>query len=127
MRHHKSPEHEDSPFTGAFGTQMTDAFAKNASMFGRGFATMQKESLRFAQQRLEDNMKAIEEFGACKGWPDILAAQQRWFTGMTRAYSEEWQRCGELMNDMLHATEEDLREKEQEQKTFHAPSSRAAE
>lgn len=127
MRHHKSHEHEGSPFAGAFGTQMTDTFAKNASMFGRGFATMQKESLRFAQQRLEDNMKAIEEFGTCKSWPDILAAQQRWFTGMTRAYSEEWQRCGELMNDMLHETEEELREKEQEQKTFHTPSSRAAE
>jgi len=91
----------------AFGAPVAEVFGKGASMFGRSLATMQKESLRFFNERLEDNMKAVEEFGACKSLPDLLAAQQKWFASTTRAYAEEWQRCSELMTDMMRETSED--------------------
>ncbi len=58
--------------------------------------------MRFMTRRLEQNVKAVEEFGACKSLPDLLSAQQRWFAEMTRAYSEELAKCGELMTEMLH-------------------------
>jgi hypothetical protein len=125
MKHKPPLTHEEIAFPGVMGTQVTEAFAKGASLFGRSFATMQKESLRFTTQRIEENMKAVEEFGACKTWPDLLAAQQRWFAGMTRAYSEEWQRCGELMNDMAHEASGEA--SEQQNTPLHTTPSRAAE
>lgn len=104
MKHHRSHGHDEP--VGAFGAQvngaMAEAFSKGASIYGRGFATLQKEGLRFAQQRLEENMKAAEALGACKSLPDLFAVQQRWFADMTRAYSEEWQRYGELMSEVMH-------------------------
>jgi hypothetical protein len=112
MKHHKSQSHEDT-FAGAFGGTMnsavTEALSKGASMYGRSFAAVQKEGLRFAQQRLEDNRKAVEAFGACKSLPDLFAVQQRWFAEMTRAYSEEWQRYGELMSEAMHEASDEAR------------------
>lgn len=92
---------EASPFPAAFAAPMTEMFGKGASIFGRSFATLQKEGLRFFNERLEDNVKAAEAFGACKTLPDLFAAQQKWFEGTTRAYMQEWRRCGELMSDMV--------------------------
>ena len=112
MKHEKPPRaHEDLPFSAAFGSPIgssfADALGKGASMFGRSFATMQKESMRFMTQRIEDNMKAVETFGACRSLPDLFAAQQRWFADMTRAYSEEWQRYSEMMTEMARENSED--------------------
>jgi hypothetical protein len=103
---HQRPRqlHEDAPFPATIATPMTEAFGRGASMFGRSFATLQKEGMRFFNQRLEDNVKAVEEFGSCKSLPDLFAAQQRWFADATRAYLKEWQRCGELMSDMARET-----------------------
>ncbi len=112
MKHHKPSQfHEDTPFTAPFATPMTEAFGKGASIFGRGFATLQKEGLRFFNQRLEDNVKAAEEFGSCRSLPDLFAAQQKWFAGMTRAYAEEWQRYGELMSDMMRDASDEATER----------------
>lgn len=112
MKHHKAHGHED-PFPAAFGVTlnnpMTEALSKGASMYGRSFSALQKEGLRFAQQRLEDNMKAVEAFGACKSLPDLFAVQQRWFAEMTRAYSEEWQRYGELMSEAMQEASDEAR------------------
>lgn len=108
MKHHKPSQfQQDTPFAAPFATPMTEAFGKGASVFGRSFATLQNEGLRFFNQRLEDNVKAAEAFGACKSLPDLFAAQQKWFAGMTRAYLEEWQRCSELMSDMARDTDEE--------------------
>ncbi|MBP6012128.1 MAG: phasin family protein [Alphaproteobacteria bacterium] len=104
MKHQKPPHaHEEHPFAAfaaPLNASLSDTFGKSASALGRTFATMQKESLRFLNQRVEENMKAVEEFGACRSLPDYFATQQRWFAGVTRAYAEEWQRCSELMSDM---------------------------
>jgi len=102
MKHNRPSQfHADTPFPAPFAPPMTEAFGRGASMFGRSFTTLQKEGMRFFNQRLEDNVKAAEEFGSCKSLPDLFAAQQKWFADTTRAYLEEWQRCGELMSDMM--------------------------
>jgi hypothetical protein len=107
MKHQKPSQfQEESSMPNPFGAPAAEAFGKGASMFGRSFATMQKEGLRFFNERLEDNMKAVEEFGSCKSLPDLFAAQQKWFAGATRAYAEEWQRCSEMMTDMMRDTTE---------------------
>lgn len=131
MKHHKPHGHEDA-FPAVFGATltnpMTEALSKGASMYGRSFATLQKEGLRFAQQRLEDNMKAVEAFGACKSLPDLFAVQQRWFAEMTRAYSEEWQRCGELMSEAMQEASDEARSAlSQPQTNVHHAHAKAAE
>ena len=104
MKHHKPSQfQEDTPFA----TPMAEVFGKGASVFGRNFQTLQKEGMRFLNQRLEDNVKAAETFGTCKSLPELLAAQQNWFAGMTRAYVEEWQRYGELMSGMMRDTDDE--------------------
>lgn len=101
MKLHKHHQfQEDSAIASPFAAPMTEAFGHGASVLGRSFTTFQKEGLRFFNERLEHNVKAAEEFGACKSLPDLFAAQQKWFAVMTRAYLEEWQRCGALMTDM---------------------------
>ena len=107
MKHQKSahapggPSAVD-PFNAALNGPLADAMGHGASVFGRTVSTFQQEGMRFMTRRLEQNMKAVEQFGACKSLPDLLSAQQRWYADMTRAYSEEFAKCGELMTEMLH-------------------------
>ena len=121
MKHQRPPQpHEQFPIPNPFAAQaansLTEALGKGASLFGRGFATMQKESMRFANQRLEENMKAFEELGACRSLPDVFAAQQRWFAEMTRAYTAEWKRYSEMMSEVAR---ENIEEAEAE---MHRPA-----
>lgn len=107
MKHHKSTHASgdpavSNPFQSALNGPMAEAMGRGASTFGRSVSTLQQEGMRFMTRRLEQNVKAIEQFGACKSLPDLLSAQQRWFAEMTRAYSEELARCGELMTEVLH-------------------------
>lgn len=104
MKHEKPPHaFEDHPLASPanpLNGPLADAFGKGASMFGRSFGTMQKEAMRFVNQRIEDNMKAAEDFGACRSLPDVFSVQQRWFASMAKAYAEEWQRCSALMTEV---------------------------
>jgi hypothetical protein len=91
-----------NPFQSALNTPIAEAMGHGASVFGRTVNTFQQEGMRFMTRRIEQNAKAIEQFGACKSLPDLLSAQQHWFAEMTRAYSEELARYGELMTEALH-------------------------
>jgi len=90
-----------NPFGPAFSVSLADAVGKGASVFGRGFASMQQEGLRLMNQRFEDNIKAASEVGTCKSLPDLLAVQQKWLANMTRAYADEWHRYNVLMTDLV--------------------------
>lgn len=90
-----------NPFLPEVGVPMTEVMSRRASVFGRGISTLQHESMRFMTRRFEQNMKAIEQFGACKSLPDLIAAQQHWFSEMANAYTEELAKCGELMKELL--------------------------
>jgi len=78
-----------------------DAFGRGASVVSRSLAAMQRESVRFMNKRLEENMRVAGEMGACRNLPDMLALQQKWIAGLTRAYADEWQRCNELMAEIV--------------------------
>jgi len=86
-----------NPFQSPLNGSMVEAIGRGASTFGRSATTFHQEGLRFMTRRLEQNIKAVERFSVCKSLPDLVAAQQQWFADMTRAYSEEWKRCSELM------------------------------
>jgi phasin protein len=88
-------------FNGVLG----DAMERGVSIFGNSMRALQRESMRFLTRRMEDNARAAQEFGSCKSFPDLLVMQQRWLADMTRAYSEEWARYGDLMTEALHDTE----------------------
>ena len=112
MKHHKPPQpHEEFPlaypFANATNNPLAEAMGKGASFFGRSFSTLQKEGLRFMNERIQENMKAAETFGACRSLPDLFAAQQRWFADMARAYTDEWQRCSALMSEMAQEKAEE--------------------
>jgi len=96
-----------NPFLSTLSGPMAGAVGRGASMLGRSVGTLQQESLRFMTRRFEQNIKAVEQFGACKSLPDLFAAQQKWLAETTRAYSEEWARCGELMTEMLHESSDE--------------------
>lgn len=112
MKHQRPSQfHEDAPIPPTFQAPMA-AFGRGASVFSRSFATLQKEGLRFLNQRLENNVKAAEDFSSCKSLPDLFAVQQKWFADATRAYVEEWQRCSELMSEAMHdATDEPVQKR----------------
>jgi hypothetical protein len=106
MKQHKTNSQQDeiqpsNPFGPALSVSIADAVGKGASIFGRGFASMQQESLRFMNQRFEDNIKTAGEVGNCKTLPDLLALQQKWLAGMSRAYTDEWHRYNALMADLV--------------------------
>jgi Phasin protein len=98
---------EGSPFQTALNAPVLQALGRGASVFGRSVNTFQQEGVRFMTRRLEQNAKAIKEFGACKSLPDLLSAQQRWFAETARAYSEELAKCGELMTEALQENGDD--------------------
>ena len=95
-----------NPFGPGFSVSLADAVGKGASIFGRGFASMQQESLRFMNQRFEDNIKTAGEIGNCKTLPDLLALQQKWLAGMSRAYTDEWHRYNVLMADLVRGNDQ---------------------
>lgn len=108
MKPHK-PEHADlgafqslNPFASAWNGSAAGAIEKSAAFFGKSMRALQQESIRFMTRRIEDNLKAAEQFGACRNVPDFLAAQQKWFADMTHAYSQEWARCSEIMAEAAH-------------------------
>lgn len=84
-----------------------DAFGRGATMMSRSLAAMQRESVRFMNKRLEDNMRVAGEMGACRNLPDMLALQQKWLAGLTRAYADEWQRYNELMAEIVSGDAEE--------------------
>lgn len=106
MKQTKTPEAReattlDNPLAPPFTVSLVNAVGKGASVLGRSVASMQNESLRFMNQRLEDNMKAASEIGTCRSLPELLAFQQKWFATMTRAYAEEWHRYNVLLTDIV--------------------------
>jgi hypothetical protein len=80
---------------------VAEAMEKSASAVGKSMRTFQQEGVKFMTRRIEDNMKAVEQFGTCRTLPDFLVAQQKWFADTARAYNEEWVRCGELMTEVF--------------------------
>lgn len=104
MKHLRPSQFQDDTLMPPTLAAPMAAFGRGAFAFGRSFATLQQEGLRFLNQRLEENVKAAEEFGSCKSLPDLFALQQKWFADTTRAYVEEWQRCSDLMSGAMQDT-----------------------
>ncbi len=88
-------------FASAVNGAVAEAMEKGTSAFAKSMRTFQQEGAKFMARRIEGNMKAAEQFGACRTLPDFLAAQQNWFADTARAYNEEWVRCGELMTEVF--------------------------
>jgi hypothetical protein len=76
---------------------MLDTFQRNATHFAERLQKLQQEGIRFAAQRLEENTKALQTASACKTFPDLVLAHQKWLSDTARAYGEEWVRCGTLL------------------------------
>ncbi|MFN9163303.1 MAG: phasin family protein [Alphaproteobacteria bacterium] len=111
MKQQKTPafreaEKAKTPFGPVPGATFADVVGRSASVPGRSISSMQQESVRFMNQRLEDNMKAASEIGNCKSLPDLMALQQNWFATMTRAYAEEWHRYTTLLSDIMRGDRE---------------------
>jgi hypothetical protein len=73
------------------------AFGQKVSALGERILKLQQEGIRFMGERFEDNMKTLQCLSSCKSFPDLLAAQQKWFAETAQAYGEEWSRFSELM------------------------------
>ena len=93
------PASEANAFGAALNGAVAEAMEKSLAVFGKGMRSFQQEGLKFMTRRIELNMKAAEQFGACRTLPDLIAAQQKWFAETSRAYNEELTRCGELMTE----------------------------
>jgi len=107
VKHDKPEPHAASPVD-VFATMLNPAtLEKSASVFGKGVRTFQEEGMRFFNRRMEDNAKTMRAFAACRTLPDVFAAQQKWFADMTRTYSEEWTRYGELVNGLVEDEREE--------------------
>ena len=94
-------ERQDPTACSAPNGAMAEAFERSASALGKNMRTFQQESARFVTKRAEENANAMERFASCKSLPDVFVAQQQWFSDMTRAYSDEWTRFGEVMGEMV--------------------------
>jgi len=107
MKAHKSENgHKtlSSPRRASMNGAMTGAIEKSATALGQNMRSLQDEGVRFVTRRVEDNLRAAEQFGKSKSLPELFAAQQKWFADMTRAYSEEWAKCGELLSEAMQAS-----------------------
>ena len=102
-REHQIPTHpmaSSSPWNGA----MAEVFERSTAAFGsfgKNMHTFQQESARFVGKRAEENSNAMKRFASCKTLPDVFAAQQQWFSDLTRACNDEWLRFGEVMGEMV--------------------------
>ncbi len=79
----------------------TDMVKSAEAAFESGLQTFSNEFVRFVKQRLERTGAALEEYRDCKDIASLLAAQQKWFSEMTRDYRDETVRMGEVARKLF--------------------------
>lgn len=82
----------------------------NWSMFHRTVLTMQDESLRFFNRRLEHASTIMENSRDVHGVSGLMQLQQEWIVDCARDYSEQATRFAQLMRDIAVNSTERLAE-----------------
>lgn len=110
MKSHKAQSAAHRVEAGDFAATQQEtltAFGKNVSAFGERVLKLQQEGIRFMGERFEDNVKTLQRLSSCKSFPDLLAAQQKWFAETAQAYGEEWSRCSDLLTKTENGDDHD--------------------
>ena len=111
-RKNHSPESSNEP-AGTWNL-LDGPFAKllehNRTMAEQTLKTLQEESLRFMNLRLEHTTKAIEESRECSGLPSLLAVQRGWFTSFAHDYFEQSRRFADVLREIAERSTSALSE-----------------
>lgn len=83
-----------------FSGPMARIMDQNFSMFQKAVQTMQQESLRFFNRRLEHASHMIESSRDFQGVSGLMQLQQEWMVELARDCSEQATRFAQLMRDL---------------------------
>jgi hypothetical protein len=119
-----------------FSGPMARILDQNFSLFQKTVQTMQEESLRFFNRRLEHTSHVIENSRDFQGVSGLMQLQQEWMLDLARDCSEQATRFAQLMRDMVVDSTERLAEassealersdRETEEEEYEAEERRAA-
>ena len=83
------------------GDGWSESIERSRDLIVNGLKTLQEETIRFVDQRLERDGEAMRDYRRCRNLPDILAVQQKWLTGVGLDWFEGGVRMGQLMQGMV--------------------------
>ena len=93
-----------------FSGPMARIMDQNFSMFQKTVQTMQEESLRFFNRRLEHTSHMIETSRDFQGVSGLMQLQQEWMLDFARDCSEQATRFAQLIRDLAMDSTERLTE-----------------
>lgn len=91
--------HADETLTG-LNSFLLKAIDRNRAIAQHLMHTMQEESLRFVNLRLERTSQALEKGRECQGVSDLITLQHNWLLDVARDYAELNKRFGEVLQEM---------------------------
>jgi hypothetical protein len=99
---HRSRKSEAANANGGsdFNTPFVKVFEHNRAMYEKMIQAVQEESLKFINQRLEHNARAIESARDCQGISGLISVQNEWLTDVARDYTEHTRHFGEIVRDL---------------------------
>jgi hypothetical protein len=67
----------------------------------KSLCTLQEETLRFVNHRLERDTEVIKQYQQCKTIIEMIATQQKWFAGFSQDYVQEGLQIGKVIQDIM--------------------------
>ena len=67
----------------------------------KSLCTLQEETVRFVNHRLERDTEVIKQYQQCKNIIEMIATQQKWLAGLSQDYLQEGLQIGKVMQDII--------------------------
>ena len=85
----------------AIAGPLTGTMERSRDVILNGLKTLQDETIRLVDRRLERNSELLRECQSCRNIVDFMAVQQRWLTGISIDYYQGGMRLGRVMQEIL--------------------------
>jgi hypothetical protein len=82
--------------SGLFGS-IGQSVSQTQNAVIQGMQALQRESVSFANRRLEQTVNFMEQYRRCRSMRDVLALQQRWFFDLGQDYYFQAMKLGQRM------------------------------
>jgi hypothetical protein len=100
---HDEEELESSVLEGlaAINGSFAEGIDRTGGTWLKSLRTLQEETLRFVNHRLERDTEVIKQYQQCKNIVEMIATHQKWFAGLSQDYLQEGLQIGKVMREIM--------------------------
>lgn len=93
-----------------FNGKLAESYTRAGQAFVANAFKFNQEILRFATERFQADIQAMESFSRCKNWSEVASCQTDYTRLAAEAYEKEVTKLAELGNDATNEALEPLRD-----------------